>query len=434
VSARDASPFNPRTVLGMLLFGALAFIATLYFTGAGATGGTDNNGGNHAAGRGLNGYAAFAQLLGKQGYKVSLSRSPAQLASRSLLVLTPPLAADPDKLNRIINRRRLAGPTIVILPKWLAAKIRASAEVKAEPGWVVLFGAVAPKWARDLIEKDSFKPEIDKLAGDDAHWNGMGLGGSFPDSGRVMSVKAKNLVPLVRDRAGRTLAGYWDDAGDYPLLDEAADVNPAQNRKVDENLWPVVIVAEPDLVNNYGFADQDRALLSLAIVRATMERHDLPIVFDLTLDGLGSSKNLLTLAFSPPFLAATLCLILAALVIGWRGFRRFGPPLADTPVFAFGKRQLAVNGAALIQRSRRLRLLGAPYAAIQRTRIGRLLGLRGSDNPARTEAEIDRVLEARGLDPHAFTGPAEALRNARGRHELLRHAHALKQLERTLAS
>jgi len=434
VSARNASPFNPRTVLGMLLFGALAFIATLYFTGAGATGGTDNNGGSHAAGQGLNGYAAFSQLLGKQGYKVSLSRSPAQLASRSLLVLTPPLATDPDELNQIIARRRYAGPTIVILPKWLAAKISASAGVKSEPGWVVLFGAVAPEWAAKLLEDKALSPSLEKAAGAGNSWQGLGLKGNFPDPGPVLSVKAKNLVPLVRDGAGHTLAGYWDDEGEYPSLDEAADVGPAEGRKVDRNLWPVVIVAEPDLMNNYGFAGQDRALLSLAIVRATMGSVRLPITFDLTLDGLGSSKNLLTLAFSPPFLAATLCLVLAALVIGWRGFRRFGPPLADTPVFAFGKRQLAVNGAALIQRSRRLRLLGAPYAAIQRMRIGRLLGLRGGDNPARTEAEIDRVLEARGLAPHAFTGPAEALRNARGRHELLRHAHALKELERTLAS
>jgi hypothetical protein len=175
-------------------------------------------------------------------------------------------------------------------------------------------------------------------------------------------------------------------------------------------------------------------MLALALVEATMGNARLPITFDLTLDGLGNSKNLLTLAFTPPFLAATLCLILAALVVGWRGLRRFGPPLAATPVFAFGKRQLAVNGAALIQRSRRLHLLGAPYAAILRARLARLLGLRPGDDPGRAEAEIDRVLEARGLASHAFSGPAEALRNARGRHDLLRHAHALKNLERTLAS
>ena len=417
MSGANASPFNLRVVLGMLLFGAIAFIAALYFAGAGEFGGVTNNGGGHAAGKGLNGYAAFAKLLEKQRYRVSLSRSPARLTEHSLMVLTPPLGADVAELNRIIMRRRYAGPTMVILPKWVAMRIRATTKVKVEPGWVALFGAVAPEWTADLLDKKAFEPALENLKDSGGYWQGLGLEGGFPDDGRVLSVKADDLVPLVWDGTGRTLAGYWDDQGDYPTLDEAGGVNPPDDRKVDKNLRPVVVVAEPDLLDNYGLADRDRAMLALALADAAMEGRHLPVTFDLTLDGLGSSKNLLTLAFSPPFLAATLCLI-----------------LADMPVFAFGKRQLAVNGAALIQRSRRLRLLGAPYASILRASVARLLGLRGGDNVQRSEAEIDHVLEARGIGAHAFSGPAEDLRNARSRHELLRSAHALKALERTLAS
>jgi hypothetical protein len=87
----------------------------------------------------------------------------------------------------------------------------------------------------------------------------------------------------------------------------------------------------------------------------------------------------------------------------------------------------------LIQRSRRLHLLAAPYAASVRARVARLLGLRASDDSARIDGEIDRVLEKRGLGRDAFSNPAEALRNARGAHDLLRRAQALKQLERSLA-
>jgi hypothetical protein len=433
VTGQAASPFSPRVVLAMLLFGALAFVATLYFIGAGELGGDLNDGGGHAGATGLNGYAGLAQLLEHRGYRVSLSRSEARLDERALLVLTPPLDTDIKELNRIIDARRYYGPTLVILPKWLAMKLPARLDIKAEPGWVSLAGAAAPDWAADLMGDKALRPKLQPLKGDEARWSGMGLAGALPDPASVLSAEGDDLVPLVSDGGSRTLAGYWDDSGDYPALDAAADVHPAADRKVDTDLFPVVIAVEPDLFDNYGLADRNRALAALAIVDATTAGdRRWPVTFDLTLDGLGSSQNLLTLAFSPPFLAATLCLILAALVIGWRAWRRFGPPLAESPAFAFGKRQLAVNGAALIQRSRRLHLLAAPYAAILRGRIGALLGLRPVDDPARGEAEIDRLLEARGLGAHALSTPAEALRTARGPHDLLRGAHALKQLERSL--
>jgi hypothetical protein len=429
VSAPATSPFNPRVLLGMLLFGALAFIATLYFVGAGETGGDANNGEAHAAAKGLNGYAALAALLDRQGYRVTLSRSPKRLTDHALVVLTPPLGTNVNELNRVILERRYAGPTLVILPKWFAAKLPHRSGIKAEPGWVALLGSIAPKWAGDLMQDKALVPAAGKLGGNAGYWQGMALQGSLPDAGHVNWVRSDKLVPLVRDGADHTLAGYWDDNGLYPSLDAAAGVTQNEDEP-NRNIWPVVIVAEPDLVNNYGLADRQRALLALALTDAAMMSHrDLPVVFDLTLDGLGGSRNLLTLAFSPPFLAATLCLILAALVIGWRGYRRFGPPFAAAPVFAFGKRQLAVNGAALIQRSRRLHLLAAPYAAMLRARIAAALGLRLAD-----EAEIDRLLEIRGLGQHAFSRPAEALRGAHGATDLLRSAQALKQLERNVSS
>jgi hypothetical protein len=432
VSAPAASPFGPRTVIGMLVFGALAFIAMLYFIGAGETGGDANNGGGHAAGRGLNGFAAFAQLLGKEGYQVSLSRNVSQLSKPSLLVLTPPQDTDVKELNRIISGRRYAGPTIVILPKWFAARAPSRSGVTTKQGWVVLVAPVEPKWAVNLLGDKALAPGLKKLGEGERYWNGLGINGTFPDADQVLALRSGDLVDLVTDGSGRTLAGYWND-GAFPALAGAAGVEPREMDDAYEGLAPVVVIAEPDLVDNYGLADRNRAMLALALVRATMGDAKLPVVFDLTLDGLGASRNLLTLAFKPPFLAATLCLLVAALVVGWRAFRRFGPPLAEAPVFAFGKRQLAVNGAALIQRSGRLHLLASPYAAIERVRLARLAGLNPGDDPARVEGEIDRVLEARGLQSHAFSRPAEALRGARRQNDLLREAHALKELERILA-
>jgi len=225
------------------------------------------------------------------------------------------------------------------------------------------------------------------------------------------------------------LAGYFNDSGDYPMLDEAAGYEPADD--ADTDLWPVVVVVEPDLMNNYGLADRRRAELAYAIVDATLNHAEMPVVFDLTLPGLGRSENLMTLAFTPPFLAATLCLILAALVIAWRALRRFGPPVAEAPALAMGKRQLARNSAGLVERAKRWHLLGTPYAALVGARLAEALAIREADPEAREEA-VARVLAARGIEPD-YRSRADAMRRARHPAELLRAAGALRTIERTVA-
>jgi hypothetical protein len=430
--SRGASPFSPRTIMAVLAVGAAAFLLFLYAIGAGWDAGSDRNGGAHAGANGLNGYAGLVRLLEAQGHKVSLARSESHLQDRSLLVLTPQLDADGKRIGEIIEERRHRGPTLVILPKWYAME---SSQLRAEDapnGWVVLSGAAAPHWIKEIEWLKDANPSIVERK----RWEGMGLAGTLPApetalalaAGSVETDDGASLVPVVADEDGDVLAGYYNDDGDYPMLDEASGYGPPD--EADETLWPVMIVVEPDLMNNYGLADLDRARLAHALVDGTLNDADLPIVFDLTLAGLGRSQNLLTLAFAPPFLAATLCLLLAALVIAWRGFRRFGPPVAEAPTLAKGKRQLARNGAALVERARRLHLLGPPYAALVTARIAEAFAIRESDIEAR-EAAISRVLAARGLAAD-YAERAEALRRARHSAELLRAAGALRITERTL--
>src|SRR5690606_23616928 len=239
---------------------------------------------------------------------------------------------------------------------------------------------------------------------------------------------APAIVPLVRDEHGDVLAGYLRDSGIYPTLDRAAGRIPG-NRS-DQALWPLVIVAEPDLLNNQALADRGRARMAVALIEATLDGYDGPIVFDLTLAGFGTSRNLLTLAFEPPLLAATLCLLLAALVIAWRAARRFEPPLAEVPEWVTGKRQLARNSAALIERAKRLHLLGPPYAALVSARLAVRLNIRETDPEAR-EAAIGHALAARGIAAD-FSSRLAALRQARRASDLLRAAGALWTLERTV--
>jgi hypothetical protein len=195
------------------------------------------------------------------------------------------------------------------------------------------------------------------------------------------------------------------------------------------DLYPIILVFEPDLLDNYGMAKADNAVLAERLVQAAGAKE---VNFDLTLNGFARKPNLLTLAFTPPFLAATLCLMLAALAVGWRAFQRFGPPRAAARAIAFGKQALVSNAAGLIRRSRRLHLVTAAYATRARERLTRVLALPRLADAEATEAAIDRALAARAPGATPFSVIAARLRAARSPHDILKAAQDLHALERTL--
>ncbi len=417
--------FNPRAVLAIVLTGALAFVAMLWFIGRGDTGPGPDNGEAHAASHGLTGYAGLAALLDSQGHAVSLSRSPGRLEAEALLVLTPTAWTDADDLTAIVERRRYLGPTLVILPKWYTVVVPARL-AGARKGWVQLGGADAPDWTNDLEDGLKMEAKLVKLAAAPADWRGLGLAGRLPDRGQVVGLEEGPWTSLVRDSTGRDLVAYADDHGCYPVLDDASGF--AAPEDCDSDKWSVTVAFEPDLFNNYGLANRDRARLAARVIDLAREGEDIPVVFDLTLNGFGATKNLLTLAFTPPFLAATLCLLLALVVVGWRAFGRFGPPLNEGRAIAFGKARLAANAGGFLRRSGRLHLLGPPYAELVGRRLAAALGLRRADPDA-----IDAALARRMPDGQTYSDLAGRLETARGPSQTLRAAHALKSLERTLA-
>lgn len=433
MSERAASPFSPRTVLGVVVIGGLAFLAFLWLVGAGLTGGNTNNGQASVGGKGLTGYAAMANYLEARGYAVSRVQSKANLKQGGLLVLTPPINADGQAINRIVEQRRRIGPTLVIVPKWLTRQVSVQESAKAQPGWTALEGAMAPGWGGfrddDIVEIGPMR-----AGGKTARWTGGGTMGELPNSESVMSGKGENLIPLVTgDQDGRMLAGYaGNDGGVTDSLDAIAQTDYQIEPGDDDGLFPLVFVFEPDLVNNYGFGDAANARLAERLVQASLDGAEKKVMFDLTLNGFARSQNLLTLAFTPPFLAATLCLLLAALVTGWRAFNRFGPPRLATRTLAFGKRALVSNAAGLVRRTGRLYLVAPPYADRARERLARALALPQRLDPEATEQAIDRALAARAPQAEPFSQAAARLRAARSPRELLRAAQALHSLERTL--
>ncbi|MWV27086.1 DUF4350 domain-containing protein [Aurantiacibacter rhizosphaerae] len=414
--SRRTSPFSPGAVLALLLVGALAFLLLLYALGQGWTGQDESDGGNHAAANGLNGFSGLVSLLENTGENVTVSRNRADMEEYGLTIITPPLYSDAEEIDEIIQRRidYASGPTLLILPKWIAAQVPANADVESGDGWVVLAGANSPGWFDELTIGNGTRLAIGQTGG----WQGLGEAGDLPAPQQVQA--------LVSDSENSMRAMLVDDEGDVLAAEliQSSDYD-------DYEHWPVIVVFEPDLMNNYGMGDEKRADVALQLIDEASFGDEMPIRFDLTLNGLAGAENLLTLAFRPPFLAATLCMLLASIVIGWRAFRRFGPPIAEAPAMAQGKRQLARNGAALVERVRRWHLLKKPYEDMIGRRVAKALGLRPADTQAR-ETAIDSAVARRGHDGPSFSRLAADLRAAERPKDIIRAAQALRTFERTL--
>ncbi|MEQ8410078.1 MAG: DUF4350 domain-containing protein [Erythrobacter sp.] len=417
-TGREASPFGKGTVLAVLVVGLIAFLAMLWFISAGDTGGDrENDGGAHAASVGLNGYAGLVRLLDGAGHRVEVSRSPGGLETGDLLVISPSPYADPAEIGALLEARQYQGPTLVLLPKWRANTVpdRAPEEIRErfKQGWVRLGLAIETTWTDDLPAPYTFETALERLEPDDsAAWEAFGMAGNLPARTIKHALDRDTLEPLVSDSDGLMLA--------FNVLGE-------EGSDFYERAHWTVIVAEPDLVNNWGLADPARAAAALALVREAGYGEDTRVVFDLTLNGFSGAQNLLSLAFRPPFLAATLCLILALMIVGWRAFMRFGAVAASAPETGFGKARLVRNGAGLILRAKRMRLLAEPYAALAQRRIARALGLKRAD-----EAAIDAALGQRLPDETPFSARAEALREAERPDDIVRAAKALDELARKL--
>lgn len=416
-----AQPFSPRAVLGLVVAGAVSFLVLLYAIGQGLTG-EGNDGGGHVLSKGLTGYAALAMLLEKRGFDVVRSRDAGRLDEPGLLVLTPPHQADVEELRAAIEARRRIGPTLIVLPKWLAIPARGEG---VRPGWVVTGGT----GSAELIGRfdEHLEPRIGRVARADFAPIGTAAALRRPSAVQSLAVKEEALLALVRGKDGAALIGYLNDNGVYPALDEWSGWG--QPDEPDRELLPVVIVAEPDLLDNLGLADRATALNALALFRMLRREYPGPVIFDTTFNGLGRTRNMLTLAFTPPFAAATLALILAAFAAAWRAFARFGPPRLTARGIAFGKTALVESSAGLIRRTGRIRLLGAPYAALVLHRLARTLGLPVSATPE----QIDAAQQRRGIAGAQYSRLSAALATARKPHDLVRAATALHALEKDLA-
>ena len=414
----QASPFRRTTIMIMFAVSFAAFVALLYGLGMGDPLASGKNGEAHGASSSIVGYRALAGLLEKTGVPVHYSRSPAGMDKAGLLVLTPGPFTPAAEIDAIIQQRAYAGPTMIILPKWQVAS-----DQKLPKGWVYrgdLWGAEPGVEMLEDTTEASISIEEKAPPGKSV---ASAVGGSVKAPAKPVMIRGDSIRTIVPGPSARgALVAYIDDGGVYAQLDRLDESQITDPDEIDESFYPVVIVADADLLNNAGMADKQTARHALALVRATATASDGSVTFDLTLNGLGHAENLLTLAFSPPFLSATICLITAALAAAWMAFNRFGPPVTERRSMNFGKTALVNNSAAFIGRMRRDYLVADPYAAMIRRQAAEAIGI----SPQASEQDMHQRLDALGESGgNRFSALYEQLVRARSPQDIAEGAAAL---------
>lgn len=392
----QAEPFNPLTGVLIAAIGIVAFVAMLLIGALVPAQHGRNSGRENAASVSAVGFSGLVQLAEAAGLRPELIRSERLLGTSDLVMITPEHGSVPigDALNRRAGQR-----TLVVLPKWA---------IVADPhhaGWVMHQGLL-PAYDPEGVLAPGQKLKLRRYR-----------------SGGAALVSAPELPAAVRFHAPRPIqviasADLGKDEDGKPIVMVPLITDERGGIVLGEVSSSEIVLADPDLFSNLGLADPHQAQAAVALL--AWLAGDRPVRFDVTLNGLGNGRNLLALAFVPPFLPMTLALALAALLALLHGLGRFGPVRPPERAVAFGKRALVDNAAALVRKARREGPLGARYVQVARERAQRAFGV----PPRLRDEALDAYLDKLG-GSRPFSALAADMAAANDRHSVLEAARAL---------
>jgi hypothetical protein len=384
--------FDARLIFGLVAAGVLAFIGFFVLTAYAGDFRSGHDGRAHALSVSAVGFRGLVDVIGYSGGETYLVRSPDELESEDLLIVTLDRDTDPAALADLLEVRG-GKATLLILPKWIT---------QAHPlrrAWVTSSDPAPPELVQTLLPEDSavtvgqVNPRGRSLEG-----QGFLKGVTVPAPAITRIISGEGLVTLLAAPGGGAVLAHAAQSGGLYIL------------------------ADPDILNNHGLKDRGTARSALRLVNELNATGAESVMFDLTLSGFEQKQNVLKLAFEPPFLALTAAFLVAALLAGLHGAARFGPAPEEGRAIALGKAALVENSAGLIRLARREHRVGSAYADLIRDAAARDAGappgLRGLD----LDAYLDRIGQASG---RRFTQLADAVRYADDPGELVVAARAL---------
>lgn len=399
MSAADQAPeaktatFSPRTVLALVLVGIVSFASLAVLSAYAPEMRIGQDTGGHALSSSAIGFRGAVILLEEMGTPVEVNRQdPRRLEADPELVrvLTPGWKTEGKDLAAFPRVEK----TLVVLPKWRTARdpMRTGRLRKAGLG-------ASTAQATTLLSAFAARTEIahrQRISRPRLH----GVGAAFAGAGelplgkidRLQTLSGPDWIPLFADELGRTVVG--------------------QSRKRPD----VLVLADPDLLNNQGIDDLANARAGLVVIDPRAGKSG--VSFDVTLNGLKQGRSIGRTLLEPPWLAATLCAVAAAVLMGLHALARFGPATQRGRAVALGKRALVDNSAGLVRMARREPEMAADYVALTKSLIARAAGSDRAD-----EAWLEELARLRGAAPPADLA-AEAGR-AKTRDELLAAARKL---------
>jgi hypothetical protein len=382
--------FNIKLLIALVVAGVFAFVAFILLSVYADDFRGRSDGRGHALSVSSVGFQGIVRLIELSGGRTKIVRSPTDNDTDDLLVLVLEPQVSQKQAEAMIYQRP-EQPTLVVLPKWMAAPD------PQHRGWARIFGPGNDSPALAALGDVKVSVETGSKGGTIAYGSEELDGVSVPVPADAQTISGKNLVPLLQ------LPGHGALVG-----------------RIRNNY----ILADPDLMNNHGLKDLRTARAALTIL-ARLNRADAERVgFDVSLNGFGHKPSVYKLAFEPPYLTLTLALFVAALLAALHGMFRFGPAAYEKRAIAFGKLALVENIAGLIQLARREHRAGGAYADVIRDSAASASGAPSSLHGEALDAYLDKLSRQHGV---AFSTLARQARDVTDRYELLRAARALFQ-------
>lgn len=389
----EREPFRPALVVGLIVAGLISFAAYIALLGWGEPLDESRERGTGAVPTASAiGFKGVMDLTGRF-YPVRAVTQDSDFSTDELLVV--PLRPDDSAEDvRRLLRRRSGLSTLLILPKWHVVRDR------DQPRWVRSFGRLPPSVAGALLG-----PGVDVVT--PAVTPGTTHAASF---GLAEIVEA----PLPRE----------------PQAIEGENIEmlvglPGRGALVAQlGQQPHFVVADPDLLNNYGLRTPEGARAAVDLLAVLQPLDWDGIVFATSVKGpeAASNRNLIRSMFEPPFLAMTIALILTALLAGLYGAFRFGPVRRPVRAIPLGKAALVENSAGLVRFAGREVRLGGGYADLIRDEAARGGAVPPHLQGEALEAYLDRF--SRPGEP-SFRQLAWNVRAASTKAELIAAARAL---------
>lgn len=325
--------FSVRLAAGWLAAAALTFAFSFYFMtrGTGSAHDADDTGPTIYSKSAL-GYATLYHMLPRLGIPVGVSTAAAGPPADAAVVVIAEPNRDAAAVARIREDLRRAPAVLLILPK------RAGEPDRRRHDRVRSAALLPLSRAQDVLALVDPSATVDRYATAQL-WNVHEPVSAAPRVGRPQLASSTRMKALLQTADGILVGGIGNDA------------------------WRVVVVTDPDIVENHGIAKGDNALIAATIVRSLRGGRAGRVVFDETPHGIIARPfSALRLLFGFPFAFVTAQVALAAALLLWSGSARFGAPRPREATLPLGKRSLIESGSRLLEHAAQIPFLIERYA------------------------------------------------------------------------